>query len=122
MISFQSNIYPQSKTYHLPKQFISTETSREENFLHSINRRNFLSRLTFFENTNFPINSEGIDSAKELSTNILNDICASYFRLSCPKNKISIPDTDPFFFFNVGLYQKEEIPILEKTKDEVEIQ
>ena len=64
-------------------QFIWTETSREENFLHSINRRNFRSRLTVLANNNFPINSERIDSAKELFTNILNDICASYFRLSC---------------------------------------
>ena len=85
-ISPQTNTPPQAKAFDLPKQFIWNETSREH-FLNILKQDKFLSRLNLFENTIFAMDSEGIDSATEHFTNILNDICACSLRLACTQKK-----------------------------------
>ena len=83
----QTNSHPQGRMFNLPKQFIWIQTSNET-FLNVLRQDEFLSRLTCFEKTAFPTNSEGIDLATVKFTNIINDICLRSLRLACKKKEV----------------------------------
>ena len=78
---------PQMKTFDLPKQFVWNESSRE-NFVDTLRQDDFLSRLTSFVNADFSLDSQGIDSATEHFTTIVNDVCLRSLRLAYPKKNL----------------------------------
>ena len=73
----QNISHPRVNMSSLPKQC--------EVFLDALKQEEFVSRISSFENTSFPEDSEGVNLATEQFTSIINDACLRSLRLAHTK-------------------------------------
>ena len=70
----QNISHPRVNMSSLPKRFVWNQNACEV-FLDVLRQEEFVSRISSFENTSFPEDSEGVNLATEQFTDIINDAC-----------------------------------------------